>query len=83
MLGLRFAYWSVWFGVCCAGMATGDHVPIMPSVYAALGTPCGDVDYFIWNSTGGQTKTPHRDAAIHDLAREWMCSSGVMFKQTL
>lgn len=61
----------------------GDHVPIMPSVYAALGTPCGDVDYFIWNSTGGQTKTPHRDAAIHDLAREWMCSSGVMFRQAL
>ncbi|MGO3713134.1 LTA synthase family protein [Alcaligenes aquatilis] len=61
----------------------GDHVPIMPSVYAALGTPCGDVDYFIWNSTGGQTKTPHRDAAIHDLARVWMLSSGVMFKQTL
>ncbi|AYN22302.1 hypothetical protein [Alcaligenes aquatilis] len=50
------------------------------SVYAALGTPCGDVDYFIWNSTGGQTKTPHRDAAIHDLAREWMCFSGLMGK---
>ncbi|MDK7584615.1 LTA synthase family protein [Alcaligenes faecalis subsp. phenolicus] len=56
----------------------GDHVPIMPSVYAALGTPCGDVDYFIWNSAGSQTKTPHRDAAIHDLAREWMCFSGLM-----
>nr|WP_321327609.1 LTA synthase family protein [Alcaligenes faecalis] len=58
----------------------GDHVPIMPSVYAALGTPCGDVDYFIWSSTGNQTKTPHRDAAIHDLAREWMCFSGLMGK---
>lgn len=58
----------------------GDHVPIMPSVYAALGTPCGDVDYFIWNSAGSQTKTPHRDAAIHDLAREWMCFSGLMGK---
>ncbi|HJE62829.1 MAG TPA: sulfatase-like hydrolase/transferase, partial [Alcaligenes faecalis] len=58
----------------------GDHVPIMPSVYAALGTPCGDVDYFIWNSMQGQTRTPHRDAAIHDLAREWMCFSGLMGK---
>lgn len=56
----------------------GDHVPIMPSVYAALGTPCGDVDYFIWNSTQGQARTPRRDAAIHDLAREWMGASGLM-----
>lgn len=60
----------------------GDHVPIMPSVYAALGTPCGDVDYFIWNSAQDQIRMPHRDTAIHDLAREWMCLSGVMFKQT-
>ncbi len=58
----------------------GDHVPIMPSVYAAVGTPCGDVDYFIWNSTGDQMGTQHQDAAIHDLARQWMQLSGVMAK---
>lgn len=56
----------------------GDHVPIMPSVYAALGTPCGDVDYFIWNSTEDQARTQHRDAVIHDLAREWMYLTGLM-----
>ncbi|MCX5464132.1 LTA synthase family protein [Alcaligenes parafaecalis] len=58
----------------------GDHVPIMPSVYAALGTPCGDVDYFIWNSTGDQSGALHQDAAIHDLAGQWMRLSGVMLK---
>lgn len=28
----------------------GDHVPILPDVYAALGTPDGDTDYFIWSN---------------------------------
>jgi phosphoglycerol transferase MdoB-like AlkP superfamily enzyme len=27
----------------------GDHVPILPKVYAALGTPDGQTDYFIWS----------------------------------
>jgi phosphoglycerol transferase MdoB-like AlkP superfamily enzyme len=28
----------------------GDHVPIMPSVYAALGEPDGATDFFIWGN---------------------------------
>lgn len=28
----------------------GDHVPIMENVYARLGTPEGDTDYFVWRS---------------------------------
>jgi phosphoglycerol transferase MdoB-like AlkP superfamily enzyme len=31
--------WLCWYG---------DHVPIMPSVYAALGEPDGATDYFMW-----------------------------------
>ncbi len=58
----------------------GDHVPIMPSVYAALGTPCGDVDYFIWNSTGPKIEASRQDVAIHDLAQQWMQLSGVQPK---
>jgi len=28
----------------------GDHVPIMPSVYAHYGTPAGETDYFMWRN---------------------------------
>ena len=28
----------------------GDHVPIMPAVYAQLGTPDGDTDFLIWSN---------------------------------
>jgi phosphoglycerol transferase MdoB-like AlkP superfamily enzyme len=31
--------WLCWFG---------DHVPIMPKVYAAMGTPDGRTDYLLW-----------------------------------
>jgi phosphoglycerol transferase MdoB-like AlkP superfamily enzyme len=30
----------------------GDHVPIMPDVYRALGAPGGQTDYFIWRKNG-------------------------------
>ena len=33
--------WLCWYG---------DHVPIMPQVYAALGEPDGATDYFIWGN---------------------------------
>lgn len=26
----------------------GDHVPILPEVYQAIGEPAGDTDYFVW-----------------------------------
>lgn len=50
----------------------GDHVPIMPSVYAALGAPCGDVDYFIWNVAGVQNVSQPQNISIHNLACVWM-----------
>ena len=51
----------------------GDHVPIMPSVYAALGTPDGKTDYLIWSTPGAGARcregaARHRD--ISELAGE-------------
>lgn len=34
----------------------GDHVPILPKVYAALGSPDGRTDYFVWAKEGGANK---------------------------
>ncbi len=34
----------------------GDHVPIMPRVYAALGVPDGSTDYAIWKAGGGPAR---------------------------
>jgi phosphoglycerol transferase MdoB-like AlkP superfamily enzyme len=28
----------------------GDHVPILPNVYQAIGAPAGDTDYLIWSN---------------------------------
>ena len=50
----------------------GDHVPIMPGVYSALGTPDGKTDYLIWSTqgraTGIEVRAQHRHIA--DLAGE-------------
>lgn len=42
--------WLCWYG---------DHVPIMPTVYAALGEPDGATDFFIW----GNGKNPQQNTA--------------------
>src|SRR5690606_35141077 len=45
----------------------GDHVPIMPDVYAKLGYPDGMTDYLVW--APDQTRAgPRRDIPIQDLA---------------
>lgn len=36
----------------------GDHVPILPDVYSALGSPNGDTDYFIWSNTALTSSHP-------------------------
>jgi hypothetical protein len=46
----------------------GDHVPILPDVYQALGAPDGDTEYFIWSNrqaaaTGSQALPVDRLAA--------------------
>lgn len=55
----------------------GDHVPIMPKVYEALGTPRGDVEYVLWNScqTGSATR---RDVDVGQLAMIWLDNAGLL-----
>lgn len=36
----------------------GDHVPILPDVYATLGAPDGDTDYFIWSNQAPTSSAP-------------------------
>lgn len=46
----------------------GDHVPIMPKVYKSSGTPNGETNYFIWQTTTQAQLSNKHDIAIHDLA---------------
>lgn len=49
----------------------GDHVPIMPKVYRALGAPEGTTDYCIWSNHAAASVTKTReetDMEISDLA---------------
>lgn len=36
----------------------GDHVPILPNVYQAIGSPAGDTDYLIWSNRHQPGATP-------------------------
>lgn len=59
----------------------GDHVPIMPTVYASLGEPDGTTDYFYWaNHVAGLDKPLNAHACdlhAHELARKFLNSMGV------
>lgn len=37
----------------------GDHVPILPDVYQALGAPDGDTEYFIWSNRQAAANASH------------------------
>lgn len=43
----------------------GDHVPILPEVYAALGAPAGDTEYFIWSNRARGSSLPAALAVQH------------------
>lgn len=45
----------------------GDHVPILPKVYAEIGLPDGQTDYFIWAKNGGAASSLCRNAKIEHL----------------
>jgi phosphoglycerol transferase MdoB-like AlkP superfamily enzyme len=56
----------------------GDHVPIMPQAYAALGLPGGDVPYVLWDSRSAQQEAgegSRRELMAHDLAVAWLQAS--------
>ncbi|EPJ44472.1 MAG: hypothetical protein OFPII_34610 [Osedax symbiont Rs1] len=46
----------------------GDHIPIMPKVYAALGEPSPDTPYFIWHSQQSPANSQQQEQAVHNLA---------------
>lgn len=57
----------------------GDHVPIMPGVYEALGTPEGTVEFVLWDN--GQTRQTlgegghqerKRRLGVHELGLKWL-----------
>lgn len=63
--------WLCWYG---------DHVPIMPEVYAATGFSDGRTDYFIWRSAGfgsGLEEQGSKDIRVEDLAELLRSALGV------
>ena len=46
----------------------GDHVPIMPEVYAELGSPEGRTDYCLWRTDGAHPRGVQHHLAVEDLA---------------
>ncbi|MEW5890466.1 MAG: sulfatase-like hydrolase/transferase [Pseudomonadota bacterium] len=49
----------------------GDHVPIMPAVYAKLGIPSGEVEYFFW-SNRNPVAAHANELYVHALPAAWL-----------
>lgn len=60
--------WLCWYG---------DHVPIMPKVFRALGLPDGKTDYAIWRAGGNPAVPVAMDAKIEDLGQMLISSMGI------
>ena len=58
LAALPTSAWLAWFG---------DHVPIMPQVYATLGLPDGRTDYLIWRNDGMARKVDRLEKKVEDL----------------
>ncbi len=58
----------------------GDHVPIMPGVYQALGDPGAMTDYFIWRSDRPEGEARRADLAVQCLAAAWLSDMGLFRK---
>lgn len=55
----------------------GDHVPIMPAVYARCGLPSGEVDYVLWRTPPSRPPPRRVDLPAHDLATTWLRALGL------
>jgi phosphoglycerol transferase MdoB-like AlkP superfamily enzyme len=60
----------------------GDHVPILPKVYAALGSPAGTTEYLIWNNEAAgadqrAAATP-TNVPVERLSLLWLQQAGLM-----
>jgi hypothetical protein len=56
----------------------GDHVPILPEVYRAIGTPDGQTDYFIWRKDGPMPVGTRRDLKVEQLGGFVLQAVGVL-----
>jgi hypothetical protein len=54
----------------------GDHVPIMPTVYEAFGTPNGDVEYVLWNNRNAGFEE-ERVLCANDIPLTWVGLAGI------
>lgn len=54
----------------------GDHVPIMPHTYAALGYPPEQTPYFCWRNQNA-VQSLSRNLPVSSLAHEWLVGSGL------
>ena len=61
--------WLCWFG---------DHVPIMPKVYGAMGAPDGQTDYLIWGKSGRPGDGVRQNMAVENLGRLLLEKMGVI-----
>ncbi|MBF0612469.1 MAG: sulfatase-like hydrolase/transferase [Magnetococcales bacterium] len=55
----------------------GDHVPIMPHVYATLGYPTGESNYLLWRAGGGENRQRAEPSRVEELAANWLQVMGV------
>lgn len=55
----------------------GDHVPIMPAVYEALGAPNGDVEYLFWSKIN-TIPSRREDLAANQLSISWLREAGLL-----
>jgi phosphoglycerol transferase MdoB-like AlkP superfamily enzyme len=60
--------WLCWYG---------DHVPILPKVYAATGFADSRTEYFLWRRGGRREGRPARDLPAWDLAAALLEASGL------
>jgi len=52
----------------------GDHVPIMPGVYGALGKPNGMTDYFVWKNEKGEKQSIPKELQVSGLSKKIISS---------
>ncbi len=55
----------------------GDHVPIMPTVYATFGVPSGEVEYCVWNNRKMGPREV-RDISAQKLPLDWLRFTGII-----
>ena len=55
----------------------GDHVPIMPAVYATFGVPRGEVEYCVWSNRKMNPREV-RDVSAQILPLDWLRFSGLI-----